>query len=93
LTAGDQSLVPLRAELKETIDSFDRAFCEGRLDELLALFSTDAQLLIHQQETVIGGGDPSALRPSVRRVRHLRVPAAYEIIDVHGSRAYVLVSF
>ena len=52
MTAADQSSVALEAELSETIDSFDRAFSEGRLDEVSAGFADDAQLLIHQQETV-----------------------------------------
>jgi ketosteroid isomerase-like protein len=81
-------------ELKKTIDAFDRAFSEGRLGEFLAFFADDAQLLIHQQETVIGkeairdsfgpvfeGFDTSAYQPR------------YEIINVHGNLAYVLASF
>jgi ketosteroid isomerase-like protein len=90
---GPQSVAP-DAELKETIEAFDQAFAEGRLDEFSAFFADDAQLLIHQQETVIAkekirasfgqvfdGFDTSAYEPR------------YEIIDVHGNRAYVLASF
>jgi ketosteroid isomerase-like protein len=65
------------AELKKTIDAFDRAFSEGRLGEFLAFFADDAQLLIHQQETVIG---KEAIRdsfgPGLRGFRHLGLSAA-----------------
>jgi ketosteroid isomerase-like protein len=82
------------AELKNTIEAFDRAFSEGRLEEFSEFFAGDAQLLVHQQETVVGkeairasfgpvfdGFDTSAYEPR------------YETIDVHGDRAYVLASF
>jgi ketosteroid isomerase-like protein len=82
------------AELRKSLDAFDRAFSAGRLDELLAFFADDAQLLLHHQETRIGkkpirdtfgpvfdGFDTSAYQPR------------YESIDVHGNLAYVLASF
>jgi ketosteroid isomerase-like protein len=94
VTAADQSSVALEAELSETIDSFDRAFSEGGLDEFLAGFADDAQLLIHQQETVTG---KEAIRASFGQVFDQFDTSAYqpryEIIDVRGNRAYVLVSF
>jgi len=81
-------------ELKQAIDAFDRSFLEGRPVEFSAFFADDAQLLIHQQEAVIGkeairayfgwvfdGFDTSAYAPR------------YDIIDVHGDRDYVLASF
>jgi ketosteroid isomerase-like protein len=94
VTAADQSSVALEAELSETIDSFDRAFSEGRLDEFSAGFADDAQLLIHQQETITG---KEAISASFGQVFDQFDTSAYqpryEIIDVRGNRAYVLVSF
>lgn len=94
MTAADQSSVALEAELSETIDSFDRAFSEGRLDEFSAGFADDAQLLIHQQETITG---KEAISASFGQVFDQFDTSAYqpryEIIDVRGNRAYVLVSF
>ncbi|MBD0292519.1 MAG: nuclear transport factor 2 family protein [Jiangellaceae bacterium] len=82
------------AELKQAIDAFDRSFLEGRLDEFSAFFADDAQLLIHEQETVIG---KEAIRASFDLVFEGFDTSAYaprhEIIDVHGDRAYVLASF
>jgi ketosteroid isomerase-like protein len=92
VTAADQSSVALEAELSETIDSFDRAFSEGRLDEFSAGFADDAQLLIHQQETITGKEAISASFGQVFDDTSAYQPR-YEIIDVRGNRAYVLVSF
>jgi uncharacterized protein (TIGR02246 family) len=81
-------------ELNEAIEAFDRAFSEGQLDELLAFFASDAQLLIHQQEAVIGR---EAIRSSFAGVFDDFDTSSYEtrydVIDVHGDRAYALASF
>lgn len=76
------------AELKETIEVFDRAFAEGQLDEFSTFFADDAHLLIHQQGTVIG---QETIRASFGPVFDGFGTSAYEpryeIIDVHGNRA------
>ena len=82
------------SELGEAIEAFDRAFSEGRLDEFLAFFASDAQLLVHQQEAVIGR---EAIRSSFADVFDAFDTSSYEprydIIDVHGDHAYALASF
>jgi uncharacterized protein (TIGR02246 family) len=87
----DQAVDP---DLKATVDAFDRAFQEGRLDEFSSFFAEDAHLLIHQQETLVGR---DAIRDSFAPVFDGFDTSAYEprydIIDVHGDRAYVLCSF
>jgi hypothetical protein len=46
----DDRLIISDAELEQAIDSFDRAFIEGRLDDFLTFFAEDARLLLHNQE-------------------------------------------
>jgi ketosteroid isomerase-like protein len=82
------------AELQEAIASWDRAFAEGRLDEFSAFFADDAHLLIHHQETLVA---KEAIRASFAAIFDQFDTSAfeprYDVVDVHGDRAYVLASF
>ncbi len=88
------SSVGADAELQAAIEAFDRSFSEGRLDEFSAFFHDEAQLLTHFQEPVVGA---EAIRDSFAEVFDTFDTSAYEpryeIIEVHGDRAYVLLSF
>ncbi len=90
---NDSSIGP-DAQLQTSIEAFDRSFSEGRLNEFSAFFAGDAQLLIHLQEPVVGSG---AIRDSFAEVFDGFDTSAYEpryeFVEVHGDRAYVLLSF
>ena len=93
MTAADQSSVALEAELSETIDSFDRAFSEGDWTSFGGVCRRRA-IADPQQETITG---KEAISASFGQVFDQFDTSAYqpryEIIDVRGNRAYVLVSF
>ena len=82
------------SQLQTAIEAFDRSFSEGRLDEFSAFFADEAEVLIHLQEPVVGG---EAIRDSFAEVFDGFDTSAYEpryeIVDVHGDRAYVLLAF
>jgi len=85
---------PGAGDLRRSIESFDRAFAQGRLEEFLSFFADDARLLIHQQDEVAG---TEAIRASFDEVFRSFDTSAYEtrydVVDEHGDRAYVLASF
>jgi ketosteroid isomerase-like protein len=93
-TTDDETVAAGTAELRESLNAFDRAFAEGAIEEVSAFFADDAQVLLNNSEAIIGGeairaffgGFLSAFDTSAYE-------AQYDITDVHGDQAYVLGSF
>lgn len=84
----------LSHEIEPAIESFDRAFIEGRLEDFLAHFADDAQLLLHNQEAVVGKeAIAGAFRPVFDGFDASAYDPHYEFVDVHDGHGYVLASF
>lgn len=83
----DDRLIISDAELEQAIDSFDRAFIEGRLDDFLTFFAEDARLLLHNQEPV-GSKEAitAAFRPVFDGFDASAYDPRYEIVDAHDDR-------
>jgi ketosteroid isomerase-like protein len=83
-----------RAELEEGLRAFDEAFRRGDLAELTRLFAPDIQLLVHQQEAIVGkDGAARAFGQVLEMFDTSDYTPRYEVIEVHGDRAYVLGPF
>jgi ketosteroid isomerase-like protein len=83
-----------RHELLAALDAFDRAFIEGRAEELGALFADDAQLLLHNQRTIVGQQSiTEAFRETFAAFDTSAYEPTYETVEVHTDNAYVLASF
>jgi ketosteroid isomerase-like protein len=83
-----------RAEVEEALRGFDEAFRRGDLDELARFFASDIQLLVHQQEAIVGKDDAGRAFGQVLEMFDTQSYAPrYEVIEVHGDRAYVLGPF
>jgi ketosteroid isomerase-like protein len=93
-TTDGETVAARTAELTESLDAFDRAFAEGRPEEFSAFFADDAQLLLNNLETVIGGEAIGALfAGAFEAFDYSAYEVQYDIIDVHGDQAYVLGSY
>src|SRR3712207_4736946 len=83
-----------RHELLAALDLFDRAFIEGRAEELGALFADDAQLLLHNQSTIVGQQSiTEAFRETFAAFDTSAYEPAYDTVEVHTDRAFVLGAF
>jgi ketosteroid isomerase-like protein len=83
-----------RHALLAALEAFDRAFIEGRADELGALFADDAKLLLHYQPAIVGRRSiTEAFRETFAAFDTSAYEPTYEIVEVHTDRAYVLGSF
>ena len=83
-----------RHELLAALDAFDRAFIEGRAEELGALFADDAQLLLHNQPTIVGQQSiTEAFRETFAAFDTSAYEPAYDTVELHTHNAYVLASF
>ena len=82
------------ASLREAIEAFDRAFAEGRFEDFLETFADDARLLVHEEAPVRElDAIRSAFCPVFEQIEAAEYRPRYEVVDVHGDRAYVLGSF
>ena len=83
-----------RHELLAALDAFDRAFIEGCAEELGALFADDAQLLLHNQPTIVGQQSiTEAFRETFAAFDTSAYEPAYDTVEVYTDRAYVLGAF
>jgi len=83
-----------RGELEEALRAFDEAFRRGHLDELSRLFSPDIQLLVHEQEAIVGkDGAGRAFGQVLEMFDTSDYTPRYGVIEVHGDQAYVLGAF
>ena len=83
-----------RHELLAALEAFDRAFIEGRADELGALFADDGKLLLHHQPAIVGRQSiTEAFRETFAAFDTSAYEPTYETVEVHTDSAYVLGSF
>jgi ketosteroid isomerase-like protein len=83
-----------RLALLAALDAFDRAFFDGRADEVGALFAADGQLLLHHQPAIVGRQAlTEAYRETFAEVDTSAYKPTYDTIEVHTDGAYVLGSF
>jgi ketosteroid isomerase-like protein len=83
-----------RAELGEALRAFDETFRRGDLEELARLFAPDIELLVHQQEAIVGKDSAGRAFGRVLEMFDTSDYAPrYDVIEVHGDRAYVLGPF
>jgi ketosteroid isomerase-like protein len=76
------------------LDAFDRAFIEGRAEEVGTLFADDGQLLLHHQPAIVGRQAVSeAFRETFAAFDTSAYKPTYDTVDVHTDCAYVLGSF
>ncbi|MDP8957842.1 MAG: SgcJ/EcaC family oxidoreductase [Actinomycetota bacterium] len=81
-------------EFHEALTMFSRAFAAGDAEVFVALFADDARVLLHEQSVLVGraaiGQTFSELFATVDTATF---EVDYDIVDVHGDRAYVLATF
>ena len=83
-----------RQALLAALEAFDRAFIEGRANELGALFADDAQLLLHLQPAIVGRQPiTETFRETFAAFDTSAYEPTYETVEVHTDNAYVLASF
>ena len=83
-----------RQALLAALEAFDRAFIEGRADELGALFADDAKLLLHHQPAIVGRQSiTEAFRDTFAAFDTSAYEPTYDTVEVHKDNAYVLASF
>jgi ketosteroid isomerase-like protein len=79
-----------RHELLAALDAFDRAFIEGRAEELGALFADDAQLLLHHQPAIVGRPSiTEAFRETFAAFDTSAYEPTYETVETHIPRIRV----
>ena len=82
------------ANFENVLTEFDRAFVEGRLDDLVSFFTDDARALFHLNEALIG---KEAIYEAFKSVLDAFDTSSYEpdyeILDVLGDHAYALLTF
>jgi ketosteroid isomerase-like protein len=83
-----------RQVLLAALEAFDRAFIEGRAEELGALFADDAKLLLHYQPAIVGRQSiTEAFRETFAAFDTSAYEPTYDTVEVHKDNAYVLASF
>ncbi len=76
------------------ISRFDRAFSQGRLDELVSLFAQDARLMWPDTEDIIGrDAIRSALEEFMAENTTLRFLPDRQVVEVCGSKTFTIGRF
>lgn len=82
------------AEFDQALASFSQAFAAGDAETLVGLFAEDAQALQHEEPTLLGqAAIGQMLTELFAMVDTAAFEVDYDIVDVHGDRAYVMAAF
>ncbi|MGH8925317.1 MAG: YybH family protein [Acidimicrobiia bacterium] len=82
------------SELDKALAAFSQTFSTGDGDGFLALFTDDAEVLLHEQPKLVG---TAAIREMFielfATIDTSEFEIDYDVVDIHGDRAYVLAAF
>lgn len=81
-------------DFTETLDKFSRAFGSGDSKAFSACFAPDAQVLLHEQAALVGRDViTESFTALFAMIDTSAFEIEYDVVEVHGDRAYVLARF